>query len=591
MQIISYMPQEGGTGLLQEFTSDLDDLYADIMNKRCDRINSIMDKWNRQKKLGDIYQELSRKEDRKQTGSFYTPEPVVAFMTDQIKKYIDYSQNPYIRILDPSCGGGDFLVAVYHILYEMAVKAGIRNPSEHVVKNNIFGFDTDKNAVKIASIELYKCSGVLTDKIRQSDFLTQDCGIYDIIIGNPPYMGHKVLTGEYRNNLYELYGQVFSDKSDIAYCFVKKAVDSLKKGGSLSFFISRYMLEALNGKSIREYIIHSGRLQRIVDFYGIRLVKGAGVDNIILEFQKLPGSESCFEYVRLKPSARNAADGFGIINNDRSSEYVKRIYVNQNRLNDSGWVFTSSIEQSVIDKIKGVELGTLCESYQGIITGCDEAFVLKSESIKDEAIEEEILFQWLKNSDISPFHIRQSRYRIIYSDLITDEEKYKNAIRFISRKRDRLELRRECQKGLRKWYQLQWGRNLELFTGKKIIYPYKASSNRFAIDNGSFFSADIYALKIRDMFLERTSYEFLVGVLNSSIYEFYIKSMAKKLGEDLYEYYPNKIINIKIPHFIKAVEEEVLKNDKNIRYNIDMILLNYFGMTLDEYAVVRSWCI
>jgi adenine-specific DNA-methyltransferase len=124
-------------------------------------------------------------------------------------------------------------------------------------------------------------------------------------------------------------------------------------------------------------------------------------------------------------------------------------------------------------------------------------------------------------------------------------------------------MRRECRKGVRKWYELQWGRNLELFKGKKIIYPFKASSNRFAIDKGSFFSADIYALKIRDMFMDRISYEFIVGVLNSSIYEFYIKSMAKKLGEDIYDYYPNKILNLKMPHFIKAVEDEVKNNGRS----------------------------
>lgn len=93
------------------------------------------------------------------------------------------------------------------------------------------------------------------------------------------------------------------------------------------------------------------------------------------------------------------------------------------------------------------------------------------------------------------------------------------------------------------------------------------------------------------MFLKNTSYEYICGVLNSRIYEFYIKSMAKKLGDNMYEYYPNKIMRIKIPEYIKEVEEEV-KNVKEDTINrIDMILCRFFNITSEEYEIIRSWCL
>ncbi|WDC85791.1 TaqI-like C-terminal specificity domain-containing protein [Caloramator sp. mosi_1] len=112
------------------------------------------------------------------------------------------------------------------------------------------------------------------------------------------------------------------------------------------------------------------------------------------------------------------------------------------------------------------------------------------------------------------------------------------------------------------------------------MYPYKSNSNRFAIDEGSFYSADVYSLKINDMFKDIFSYEFIVGVLNSSIYEFYIKTMAKKLGDDLYEYYPNKILKLKIPNYIKEVED-VVKSSMDVKEKIetiDNILCRHFGV-------------
>ena len=78
---------------------------------------------------------------------------------------------------------------------------------------------------------------------------------------------------------------------------------------------------------------------------------------------------------------------------------------------------------------------------------------------------------------------------------------------------------------MRKWYQLQWGRKKEIFDNYKIIFPFKASSNKFSLDFGSYFSADVYALRLKEE--SEFNYEFLLFILNSKIYEFYFKTFAK----------------------------------------------------------------
>lgn len=55
--------------------------------------------------------------------------------------------------------------------------------------------------------------------------------------------------------------------------------------------------------------------------------------------------------------------------------------------------------------------------------------------------------------------------------------------------------RRECKKGFRKWYELQWGRNESDYENPKIIFPYKSKQNNFYYDELSYFcSADIYIM-------------------------------------------------------------------------------------------------
>lgn len=574
--------------MLDEFLKDVKEIYSNIKNNITD-INSFKLKWKIEKSIGERYQELCEREYKKKRGSFYTPLEVVNFMVEEITDEIDFKANPFVKIIDPSCGGGYFLKEVYYKLVKMARKCGIAEAEKHVVENNLYGFDLDINAVMITTIELYEISGFMPKNIDTGDFLFDAKGEYDFIIGNPPYMGHKVLTGDYRKSLYEKFNEVFKDKGDMSYCFIKKSIDALKPSGRLCFFTSRYILEALNGEGVRGYIKKSGSIKRIIDFYGIRLVKGAGIDNIILDFEKSKGQDR-FEFFRFKEEAKDSGKRvFDDIRNKREV-YTRRIDIEVKELKDEGWSFLSDIEAGIINKINGVELLILCEGYQGIISGCDAAFVLKKDEAKRLKIEEGLLKPWIKNKNVNAFNVTYSDEFIIYSDVIDDEEKYKSAISYIGKYRERLERRRECLTGSRSWFQLQWGRKMELFEGEKIIYPFKAAKNRFALDKGNYFSADVYALKVRPLFENRVSLQYIAGILNSSVYEFYIKSMAKKLGDNIYEYYPNKIMKVRIPEYIKDVEVEVVKGGQDLISRIDSILIKHFGITEDEYEVIRRWC-
>uniref|UniRef100_UPI0026253C24 TaqI-like C-terminal specificity domain-containing protein n=1 Tax=uncultured Clostridium sp. TaxID=59620 RepID=UPI0026253C24 len=129
-----------------------------------------------------------------------------------------------------------------------------------------------------------------------------------------------------------------------------------------------------------------------------------------------------------------------------------------------------------------------------------------------------------------------------------------------------------CQKGIRKWYELQWGRNQNIFEGEKIVFPFKASSNRFAIDRGSYFSADVYALTLKENV--PFTYDFLLYILNSKIYEFYFKTFAKKLGEDAYEYYPNNLMKLCIPEM-----KDYNGMDENYLYD-------YFHFSEEEKEII-----
>jgi adenine-specific DNA-methyltransferase len=259
--------------MLQEFIDDLKLIYCEVVDGNNPNLENFKEKWEIGEGIGEVYQRLCKREHKKELGSFYTPLEVVRYMVNDIVMNINYEENPNIKILDPSCGGGYFLIELYKRLVIMAEKLGIDNPAKHVMDMNLYGFDIDENAIMITQIEIYEKTGHAASNIECRDFLIGKQEDYDIIIGNPPYMGHKMVTGEYRKKLSEEYKSVFSDKGDLSYCFIKRGIDSLKNSGRLVFLTSRYILEALNAVDIRRYIISRGRLINIVDFYGVRIIR------------------------------------------------------------------------------------------------------------------------------------------------------------------------------------------------------------------------------------------------------------------------------------------------------------------------------
>ncbi|MCY6370489.1 Eco57I restriction-modification methylase domain-containing protein [Clostridium ganghwense] len=580
------------------FLDKIDELY-NIINAPIDDTFKIMalDKYKKifnmdEERFSDLYTKFINKEKGKESGIVYTPYEIASYIVKDTIYSEDIVENPYIKILDPSCGCGNILIPCFIYLRELyennLEQINIKNNLKlsksdivsHIIDNNLYGFDLDSEALKILSIDLFNIAHYFNkDNLVNKDFLIDENETkYNIIVGNPPYIGHKAVDKEYSSKLKKKYKSIYKDKGDISYCFFQSALNNLIKKGKLAFITSRYFIEAPSGEELRKILKEVCSLYKIVDFYGIRPFKKAGIDPVIIFLNNEQNVEENIEIIKpIQNLPKNKDKFYNSLFFNQGNNY-KKFNINKNILNNKGWILRDEKERNIISKIEKksfTHLSNICESFQGIITGCDKAFVLDDKTINEEKIEKDIIKPWIKSSCIRKDNIKKHDNYIIYSDAIKNEEDYPNAIKHIAKQKTKLLQRRECKRGVRKWYALQWGRKQEIFENEKIIFPYKSSNNRFILDKGKYFSADIYCLVLRNNV--PFTYKYLISLLNSKVYQYYFQTFAKKLGDNLYEYYPNNLMKLCIP----TMRTKEQFGDKE--------LYNFFQFNEEEIKIIEEY--
>jgi hypothetical protein len=148
-------------------------------------------------------------------GAHYTPAYLVDFMLDKVLPWDSDQWN--LKVLDPACGSGIFLVKAYQRLVHRWKNAhpGQKPPTKilkRLLQRNLLGVDIDPHAVRVASFSLYltMCDEIdpktylkttkfprLRDKrLIRGDFFQEDLrgfstgadgATYDLVIGNAPW--------------------------------------------------------------------------------------------------------------------------------------------------------------------------------------------------------------------------------------------------------------------------------------------------------------------------------------------------------------------------------------------------------------------
>ena len=241
---------------------------------------------------------------KKEQGIYYTPTYIVDYIVRNAlgelleKKNVNIEK---IRVLDPACGSGSFLIKAFDVLNEhyqqndkaysqtqLDLKTGTMFTRKvKILQDNIFGVDLDKQAVEIAQLNLLLKIAekghrlpLLERNIRRGNSLIDDENIagdeafkwekefgeimanggFSVIVGNPPY-GAEL--GEAERNFVSQKFKFAGSNKNTALLFIEKSLELINENGHFGMIVPKSLAFSQLWKLGRELI--KKHLTKVVD--------------------------------------------------------------------------------------------------------------------------------------------------------------------------------------------------------------------------------------------------------------------------------------------------------------------------------------
>jgi hypothetical protein len=488
-----------------------------------------------------------------------------------------------LRIVDPACGSGAFLVAAFDLLaaeYRRAVErlASLKepvdfDPFDEIVTRNLYGVDLNAESVEITRLALWlktarnkhrlqnleatiKVGNSLIDdpaftdrpfdwRAAFPDVFAQ--GGFDVVVGNPPYV-RMGLIKDVKPYLEKHY-VVADDRTDLYAYFFERGVNVLKEGGRLGYISSSTFFRTGSGENLRHFLGDGVAIETVVDFGDLQIFEGVTTYPAVLTLSKgKPNDGGTLDFLKVDALPK-----------DLEAEFAARsLTMPRARLGEGSWQFEGEPLAKLRDKIvKGKK--TLGEIYgaplYGIKTGLNDAFII------DRATRDRLVAQDKKTAKLlKPFLRGENvkRWRVEPEGLfLINTPKGKVDIDAYPAIRDWLlpfkpELEKRATK--QEWFELQQAQLAyqPSFSTPKIIYGHFAQERIFAFDTDGYFSND------KSYFIPNATFD-LLSLLNSRVAWSFIASISPAVRGGFHEMRVQYLETVPVPEISSTDRKRLAK--------------------------------
>lgn len=517
---------------------------------------------------------------RKEHGIYYTP----AFIVDYIVRHAlgpvldkckSIDQLLKIKVLDPACGSGSFLIKALEVLNEKHKSLGYKGDEETkklILTQNIYGVDLDEQAVEITRLNLLINSldkrvpmPLLTDNIKCGNSLISGTdaelkkyfganfrdkkpfnweqefpdvfkqGGFDVVIGNPPYLkelDNKELFQEIRKSEYVKY---YQGKMDFWYLFLHRALDVAKKDGIIAFITNSYFIKSAGATKLIDRMRDEAVLIRAVDFQDTPVFEDVSGRHLIHIWKKTKNKDgTAADYIKLSKASFN-----GTIDEKRAIKLPYESIIKNSSINfEEG---TTTFLENVLP------LGDLYDVSQGVVEATDKiskkaiqkiknldfrtgdgVFVLSDKEIDSLKLDDEektIIKKYLDISDVKRYSVNFERQYLIYSDKLVREKIASGEFPHLKAHLDKI---RQFITSSNAPYGLHRPRESKYFENPKLICGGMFLTPQFCFDDEKYYVGFSFSVIIEKD--KKYNLKYLLGLLNSDFGKKWFDTNGKKRG-------------------------------------------------------------
>ena len=579
---------------------------------------------------------------KKAGGVYYTPQYIVDYIVENTVGELLNGKTPNqvskLRILDPACGSGSFLLGAYQKLldYHLEYYSILDKPPKNVIYedkkgilrltiqekkrillNNIYGVDIDSQAVEVTKLSLLLkvLENENKDIFEAQQKLIQERALPDL--GSNIKCGNSLISTDISNQqdltdeeIFKI--KPFNWKNEFSEIFENGGFDAVI-GNPPYFNIDTWGTNSKRKKYIKKnykfvwadktdilfYFINKGneisknKIGFIISNAFLFAKKAENLRNYILDnariktivnfekFMVFKGVNITTSIIILdKTSKIKKTDAIGLENKYYSEKDLLNI------INDKNKYFKIKLEKNDVFPIKTNEIRKLNKKIDYNKPKLKELFHIGKGmetgrntiySFKEKPnFPDELLKLRISTKDCKKYYLNENS-----GDYVLFIENFKNfddlppIIKdYLKKNKKELMKRGTVKNEGHCWWKFNRALHKEFYDKQRIFTNYRNTTNEFALDENKEFIGFTNTTVIFDT-NEELNIKYLLALLNSKVLTFRYQSIGKQTGGGSYEYFENGISKLPIPKISYDNQQPIIElTDKMIELNKKLSICN-----------------